>query len=147
MEYYDALRAAWAKLSDGTTEDKLSAINAKTANGPERPVPVSEVSALWWRQGAWLQIKAAVTTSVGAAAAVALNEDMRIQTIHMGEPIVAQMLSEMVSKSVISPQQADEVLALKNTVVPWWSAPVSDGGGGLQAPVAHSDLLQAGKLT
>lgn len=146
MPYYDALIAKWATLK-GTTDEKLTQINALAVPGPDRAVPIDEITALWWRQGVWPIIKVSASTSAGAAAALAINSDTRMQTIDMNIPIVGQMLGEMVSKSVITQAQADDVIALKNTTLPWWQGTVAQGGGELRASVALSDLAAAGGLS
>lgn len=139
MAYYDALISKWNTLS-GTTDIKLSQINSLTVAGPDRLVPISEISDMLRSQGAWLPIKAAVTTSVGAAAAIDLNEDQRLVTIDINLPIVGQMLADLVSHSLLTQVQADAIVALKNTTTPWWQV------NGYTSPINNNDLLAAGGL-
>ena len=146
MAYYDQLVAKWSSLSGGTTDEKLAEINALTIAGRARPVRVVEVMTYLRQNNLWLTIKAAVDTSPGAAAAVDYNSDPRVQTIDVTLPIVQAMLADLVGRGLLTQGQADVITAMATPQVPWWGEPVSRGGGGLNAPVALSDLVQAGGL-
>ena len=142
MTYYDALIAKWATLAAGTTDAKLAEINALTAPGPDRPVPIADVSAMLRTSGAWLPIKvaAAAGTSVGAAAAVDLNDDVRMQTIDMDLSIVVAMLADLVLHGLLTQAQSDALVALKVTTIPWWQS------AGYSSSISDNDLIAAGGL-
>ena len=142
MGYYTALQTKWATLT-GTTAAKIGTINALTVPGPDRVVPVAEVSALMWRLGLWIGIRAAATNP-GAGAAVAFNDDIRVETMDMSAPIVGQMLGSMVQGGVITQSHADKIKALKNTTLPWVTTPVAQGGAGLASEVTINDVTKAG---
>lgn len=146
MSYYDALAAKWATLS-GDTATKLATVNALTVPGPNVPVPVLEVMTYLRTNNLWLAIKAATGTSTGAAAAVDYNDDVRVQTLDVSLPIVQSMLADLVTHSLLTQQQADEIKALGAPSVPWWQASVANGGGGLSSPVTAPDLVGAGGLS
>lgn len=123
MTYYDAFVAKWGTLTSATPEAKLAEINTAKVAGPDRPVPIADVMTYLRSAGLWLPIKAAATgTCLGAAAAVDLNNDMRMQTIDMGLSLVAQMLTDLITHNLLNQTQADALVAMKNTTVLWWQS-------------------------
>lgn len=146
MAYYDALVAKWMTLS-GSTEAKLTAVNALTVPGPNVPVPVLQVMTYLRTNNLWMAIKAATATSPGAAAAVDYNSDPRVQTLDMSLPIVQTMLADLVTHALFTQAQSDAIKAMGNTTIPWWQATIAQGGGALNGPVSLADLGPAGNLT
>jgi hypothetical protein len=142
--YYDALVAKWATLS-GTTAEKLAAINALTLAGPNVPVPVLQVMTYLRTNNLWMAIKASATP--GAQAAVDYNSDPRVQTLDVSLPIVQGMIADLVTHSLLTQTQANEIIAMGNVGIPWWKMPVASGGGGLKGHVGMNDLIAAGNLT
>jgi hypothetical protein len=143
MAYYDALIAKWATLS-GTTQAKLAAINALTVPGPSQPIPLLQVMTYLRTNNLWMVIKAAAATSPGAAAAVDYNSDPRVQTLDVSLPIVQQMLTDLVTHSLLSQPQSDAIKAMGAPPAPWITASVANGGGGLTGPVSQPDLDKNG---
>ena len=145
MAYYDALTAKWVTIG-GTADQALAAINALTVASPNRPVSISQVMAYLRENGLWLPIKAAAAagTSIGAMAALDLNQDLRQTTIDFSLPLVVTMLADLVSHDLLTKEQSDALVAMGMPQVPWWQAPVSEGGGGLSSPVSVYDLAAAG---
>lgn len=142
--YYDALVAKWPTLS-GTTAEKLAAINALTLAGPNVPVPVLQVMTYLRTNNLWMAIKASATP--GAQAAVDYNSDPRVQTLDVSLPIVQGMIADLVTHSLLTQTQANEIIAMGNVGIPWWKTPVASGGGGLSGPITMADLQAAGNLT
>jgi hypothetical protein len=143
MQYYDPLIAKWPSLT-GTTQQKLDALNALIVAGPPRAVPVLQVMTYLRTNNLWLPIKAAVSASPGAAAAVDYNSDPRVETIDVTLPIVQAMLADLVAHNLLSAQNVADINAMGTTAIPWWQATVAQGGAGLLGPVGTSDLAAAG---
>lgn len=137
MAYYDALIAKWSTIT-GTTAQKLAAVNALTIAGPTQPVPVLTLMTYLRTNNLWMQIKAAVGTSAGAAAAVDYNSDPRVENIDVPLPIVQAMLGEMKSKGLLSDQNIADINAMAVSQVPWWQA------NGYSGPFNGNDLLAGG---
>jgi hypothetical protein len=123
MGYYDALVALWPTLT-GSVQEKLDAANRATVAGPDRGVPIAEVMTYLRSNNLWLPIKqaAAAGSSVGAAAAVDLNADMRINTIDFNLPIVGGMLADMVGHKLLTQAQSDALVAMKAATILWRDA-------------------------
>lgn len=127
---YTALISVWPTLTGTTVDEKLAQINAMTNPGPPRLVPIPAVMDYLRSNNLWLAIKISAakfaagdtTGSVGAAAAVDFNEDMRMETIDMDLPIVGSMLSDLVAKNLLTQDQADAIHGLKSTTVSWAKA-------------------------
>lgn len=141
MAYYDLLTEKWATLS-GSTSEKLAAINAETVSGPNRLVPISELMSYLRTHNLWLPIKAAAASgsSVGAIAAVDLNEDMRMTSIDFSIATAQALLADLVSHSLLTQEQADTILAMQITSIPWWQS------AGYTSPIGEGDLAAAGGL-
>jgi hypothetical protein len=164
MAYYDALVAKWATLS-GTTAQKLAAINALTVAGPIVDVRVSAVvgylgvnakmSGLQsYAANAVAGQNGATTTSVIAARElVAIMNCPNAPAFQMSNPTIyaamETMLEALVADSTSGITAGDQaaLLALAATSIPWWSAPVAQGGGGLSGPISEADLEAAGGLS
>jgi len=140
MSYYDALVTQWAALT-GTTDQKLSAINALTVAGTSAPIPLIAVMTYLRTNNLWMPIKAAVATSAGAAAAVDYNSDMRVTSLDASLPIVQAMIADLVGHSLLTTAQALSLVALGIPQLPWWQA------NGYTGPFSASDLLAAGGIT
>lgn len=140
MAYYDALIAKWSTATSGTTQQKLDAINALTVPGPNAPVPVLQVMTYLRTNNLWMAIKAAVTTSQGAAAAVDYNSDPRVQTLDVSLAIVQGMLADLVTHSLLSQAQSDAIVAMGTPPIPWWQA------NGYGEPIGVGFLNNAGGL-
>lgn len=107
---------------DGSADIGIAAaMQAETIGAPDRVVPIAEVMDYLRTNGLWLPIKAAAVagTSIGAAAAVDLNDDLRFQTIDFNRPIVGAMLADLVAKSLLTQAQSDALVAMKTQTRPF----------------------------
>lgn len=146
MAYYDNLIAKWPSLTSTTTADKLAEINALTVAGPRKPVPIAEVMDYLRTNNLWLPIKQSAaklaagdtTASLGAAAAVDLNDDMRMQNINFDLQIVQEMLADLVAHNLLSQAHSDALNAMGNSTVPWWQA------NGYKRQISKGDVVVAG---
>ena len=168
MAYYDALVAKWATLS-GSTADKLAAVNAATVAGPAQDVTVEAVAGQLLLNGVYptLATFAASTPSGNATHDAALQAARVLMawvtvpnapSIKMSDPTVyatvAGMAAAIVAQETASPGSTGftatfsaKLLGLAATVLPWATAPVALGGGGLGGAVSQNDLDAAGGLT
>lgn len=139
MAYYDALIAKWATLT-GTVDQRLVTINALTVNSSTPApliVPSYEIFNAIDRTD-WAGVSAAnqqIVRDILGLGSVDASPGTKIRTVLLGIFGVGT-----------ATRTALNALAAKYDTppVPWWSASVSDGGGGLRAPVALSDLAAAG---
>lgn len=139
MSYYDALIAKWATAPAGTTDEKLVWINAQTVTGPAVPMvfPAYKIYNL------------VDPTEFGALSAA--NQQLVRDIISMGEvdaspgTNVRTRLTALFGPGTATRTALSGLAATFDApLIPWWSATVQQGGGGLVAPVKHSDLTQAG---
>lgn len=137
MAYYDALAAKWATLS-GSAEEKLDAINALAVAGADQLVTIIDIMTYLRSNNLWLPIKSAAGTNAAAAAVVDIEEDLRATTIDFNLPIVKTLLGLLVSSSLLSQKNADDLAAMKVTTLPWWQA------NGYPGPFNSNDLIAAG---
>lgn len=126
------------------TVAKITQLNAITQNGQQLPLPILTAVAYLREQGAWLPIKAAAAAGavtntptaaqVAAMATIDLYEDTRAQALDFTLAVVAEMMSALVSGSLLTQTQADTLTAMSFVQVPWWQA------NGYSGPVSPSDL-------
>lgn len=142
MAYYDALITKWATLTPGTTAAKLTQINAITVPGS---IPTTILSS-----------GADIINCIDWAEFNALTDPKQKNLLAMcaipGQLLGGSgQLTHMVPGMIVAyfPPAGATITALTAMAkaLPWWQATVAQGGGGLQAPVALSDLVQAGGLT
>ena len=167
MSYYDALKVKWATLS-GSTADKLAAVNAATVAGPAQDVTVEAVAGQLLLNGVYPTLAAfAAGAASGNATHDAALQSAKVlmawvtvpnaPSIKMSDPTVyatvAGMAAAIVAQETASPGSAGftatfsaKLLGLAATTLPWATAPVSIGGGGLGGPVSQNDLDAAGGL-
>lgn len=168
MAYYDALKAKWATLA-GTTDQKLTAINALTVPGPNADVAVSAVVGKLMLMGAFLQLQAfaqGVTNNdathdnalAAAKMLMALVSVPSAPAFHTSDAndyaTIKSMMDAILAQESAAPGSTgftqsvhDTLLGLAATVVPWWQASVAAAGGGLTSPVNANDLVAAGGLS
>lgn len=142
LPYYDALIAKWATLNPGTTAAKLAQINAMTVAAPAQKAlltPSSILNAIVFADlSAFTQLQVMQLTLllqgdlVDASPGTSIR--LGIQALFAGKTQTLNQLGALVA-------------AYDNPTMPWWQATVANGGGGLNGPVAASDLAQAGGLT
>lgn len=151
--FYDPLVAA-----------KLVEINALTVPGPNTDVAASSiVGVLLLNNGAYLKIQAlansaATGNSVHDDAMVAsqllmimLTDPNAPKAIQTSVPAInTEVMNWLGTLETLETAQANstgvtanvagQLLALTQSFLPWWSAPVSANGGGLGGPVSSADL-------
>lgn len=143
MAYYDALIAKWATLTPGTTEAKLAQINALTVTGAAIPmiVPSYEIYEC---------IDPPEFGALTAGNQTVARDIIGMGTVNgsAGTKTRARMVALFTNASGPT-RLALAALAAKydSPAIPWATATIAQGGGGLGAPVAPSDLVQAGGLT
>jgi len=148
MAYYDALIAKWAALT-GTTEEKLSAINALTVAGPPQLVPIANIMAYLRANNLWLPIKAnalSASPNPAAEAWLDLNQDLRAEHIDMTLAVWGAGLGALVQAGLLTQEQANAISAMGTTTVSWCEAngyPFIDAGRG---NLGGGDLAAAGGL-
>jgi hypothetical protein len=143
MAYYDALIAKWPTLTPGTTTAKLMQINAlAVATGvPVKAIlsPSQILNAIVFADMAGLtQLQVSQLTMLLAGSSVDASA---------GTSIRAGIQSLFAGKTQTLANLGALVVPYDSPAIPWWQATVSQGGGGLVASVAPSDLAQAGNLT
>jgi hypothetical protein len=142
MAYYTELIAKWATLTPGTTAAKLTQINAITVAGS---IPTTIYST-----GADI-INCIDWTEFNALTDARQKNLLALCAIPGGLLGGSGQLSHMVPGMIVAyfPGGGATITALTAMAkaLPWWQATVAQGGGGLIAPVALSDLDQAGGLS
>ena len=141
MGYYDALILKWPTLNSGTTQQKLAQINSLTVAGPAQKAlltPSSILNAIVFADLAsltQLQVTQLTLLLQGDLVDASPGTSIRagIQALFSGKTTTLANLGALVA-SYDSPQ------------IPWATAPVASGGGGLVAMVQPSDLAAAGGL-
>ena len=154
-----ALSNIWAGLS-GSDASKLAQINAMMVAGPNVDISISVVAGYLLLRGIYPTIVAFAGGSpsgnqVHDAALVAAKTFVAWITlqgapdVHMSQPDVFaafnQLSAVMVAQETASPgstgftqADADGLLALAQTQIPWWQA------NGFDGPVTASDVANAG---
>ena len=167
MTYYDALRSKWATLT-GSTADKLAAINAATVAGPAQDVAVSDVAGDLLLSGVILTLEPfSQTAPTGDAAHDSALKAAKtlVKWVNTGIPPalsmsrpdvyaeVAGMAAALVAYETANPGVTGftaafgaKLIGRSATTLPWATAPVSLGGGGLGGNVSQNDLDAAGGL-
>jgi hypothetical protein len=161
MSYYDQLKDKWATLQ-GTSDEKLAAINAETVSGPRVDVQVSSVfgrlllSGAYWKLAAFAQtVPTADATHDGALfsakSLLLLLSSPNAPAFNMSNPthyvIISGMLGAILSWELANTGSTgvtqaihDDILGLCETTSPWWQA------NGYSSPISDNDLIAAGGL-
>ena len=153
MAYYDALSAKWATLT-GTTEQKLSEINAATVSGANIDVPVGQVAGYLALSGLLPGIQSfagnppvganagAIVAAKGIVTLLATPQVTVFETSKAETHAAIQtMLGALVAMSLISSTDAATLLGMAATTLPWWQFI------GLTSPINLADLEAAGGLS
>ena len=139
MAYYDALIAKWATLTPGTTEAKLAQINALTVTGAAIPmiVPSYEIYEC---------IDATEFGALSAANQTLVRDIVGMGTVNgsPGTKTRARMVALFTNASGPT-RLALAALAAKYDApqIPWATATIAQGGGGLSHPVNLNDCAAA----
>lgn len=140
MAYYDALITKWATLS-GTTASKLAQINAITVTGAAIPMIVSSYVI-------YNLLDATEFTALSAANQALVRDLIGMGTVDgsAGKPARARLVAIYPSGTTRTALNA-LAATYDSPAIPWATATIAQGGGGLVSMVAPSDLVQAGNLT
>lgn len=142
MAYYDALIAKWATLSPGTTAQKLAAINALTVAGPAQRALLSPSSIL----NAIVFADLVALTQLQITQLTLLLQGSEIDA-SPGTSIRAGIQALFSGKTTTLAQLGALVAPFDSPTIPWATAPIASGGGGLTGPVGSNDLVAAGGLS
>ena len=132
MAYYDALVAKWATLSPGTTQQKLTQINALTVAAPQKALlsPSAILNACVFADLAGLtQLQVSQLTlllagsSIDASAGTSIR--LGIQTLFAGKATTLANLAALVAP-------------FDNATIPWWQS------AGYTSAISAGDLTAAG---
>ena len=138
MAYYDPLIAKWATAPAGTTEQKLTWINAETVDGPplEMVIPTYKLYNL---------IERAEFTALDAAHQQSVRDIILMGTVDatLGTETRKQMVLIFPDGTDTHANLSEFAADYDTPQVPWATAPLPEGGG-LSSPVSHSDLEAAG---
>lgn len=106
-----------------TDQEAADAINAKMVT-IQQTVPIWEVKQHAILNGYWPLVKAGQLDANAFKAGLCLSvidwiDDPKLQTIDVNLPEVQGMLSGLVSFSLITQEQASEIIAMGSKVIPW----------------------------
>jgi hypothetical protein len=138
MAYYDALVAKWAQAPAGTTQQKLDWVNAQVVVGAALPmkVPYTEI---------YNRLDRTQYNALSATNQSSVQRILAQQTIDFGPSSEARRQMYALFPSGTSRTNLANYAATFDTPqVPWPTATLAQGGGGLNAMVAMSDLKAAG---
>lgn len=140
MAYYDALVQKWATLT-GTTDEKLSAINALMVTLPPMKAIVGQSQII-----NAIDYKALKAMKPEGQKYLCLLLSGPSVDVSIGTPI-RQALQDLFSWSSATLANFDALFSpFDAPQAPWWQTPVAQGGGGLSKPVSSTDLVAAGGL-
>lgn len=139
MAYYDALIAKWATAPAGSTDSKLTWVNAQTVTGAAIAmiVPTYKIYNL---------IVRSEFNALDAAGQQSVRDIIGMGTVDTSPG--TQLRNQIVT---LFPNGTATLAALSGLAapydtppIPWPTATIAQGGGGLVAMVKPSDLTQAG---
>lgn len=112
----------YAGLSDQQAAD---AVNAKTVV-VQQAVEIAKLKEYAIINSIWPKLKAGVASTNTQVAALCISvldwvEDPRLSTLNVNLPQVQVMLSALVSATILTQQQMDEVIAMGSKTVSWTS--------------------------
>lgn len=141
MVYYDALVAKWATLTPGTTAVKLAQINAITVTGAAVPMIIPSYMI-------YNLLDPAEFTALTAANQALVRDLVNMGTVDgsPGKPARARMVAIYPSGTTRTALNA-LAATYDSPPIPWATATIAQGGGGLTGPVGTNDLIAAGNLT
>lgn len=139
MAYYDALKTKWASAPAGTTQSKCDWCNAQTVTGPaiKMLVPSSEIYNRTDRgeYDALTNIKQAP-----------IQRNLAIATVDFsfGGAMRALWLITFPAGSKTQTNLKPYTDSFDTPKIPWATATIAQGGGGLNGPVSTNDAAAAG---
>lgn len=139
MAYYDALVTKWATAPAGTTASKLTWINAQTVNGAAiaMVIPTYKIYNLISRT----EFNALLATDQQA-----VRDILGMGTVDAssGTQARARVVALFPNGTATFTALATLAATYDTPQIPWPTATLAQGGGGLVAMVQPSDLTQAG---
>jgi len=139
MAYYDALIAKWATAPAGTTQQKLDWVNAQTVTGAAIPmkVPYTEI---------YNRLDRAEYNSINAQGQQSVQRILAQGTVDYSPNSAArkQIAALFPAGGVSLTALATYVATFDTPKIPWPTATLAQGGGGLNGMVSTNDLNAAG---
>lgn len=139
MAYYDALKTKWASAPAGTTQSKCDWCNAQTVTGAAiaMKVPYSEI---------YNRLVRAEYNALAVADQQSVQRILSQQTVDFSPNSSArtQMLTLFPSGKVSYTNLQTYIATFDAPKIPWPTATVAQGGGGLNGPVSLNDAAAAG---
>lgn len=138
MAYYDALIAKWGQAPAGTTQQKLDWVNAQVVVGAALPmiVPYREI---------YNRLDRTQFNALTAANQAIVQRMMAQEMLDFGPASEARrQMYVMFPSGTTRTNLANYAATFDSPNVPWPTATLAQGGGGLNAMVAMSDLKAAG---
>lgn len=140
MAYYDALIAKWAQAPAGTTQSKVDWVNAQTVTGDAlsmKAVPSAEI----YNRTDRAEYEALQATKQGP-----LQRNLAPPTIDFSPLSAARGLWSSTfiagSKTLVAIKTYTD--SFDTPKIPWPTAPLAKGGGGLNGMVSLNDAQAAG---
>jgi uncharacterized protein (DUF697 family) len=138
MPDYSALVTKWGTLT-GTTQQKLTAINAATVTLPAAKALISPLSIL----NAIVFADLAALTQLQVTQLTLLLQGSTIDA-STGTSIRTGIQALFAGKTATLANLGALVAPYDSPAIPWWQATVAQGGGGLSGPVSQNDLTATG---
>lgn len=139
MAYYDALKTRWASAPAGTTQSKCDWINAQTVTGAaiKMVVPVYEI---------YNRIDRTEYKALNAADEATVQRNLNVPMVDYsaGSGFRALMAALFAAGSKTQTNLAPYVATFDTPKIPWATATIAQGGGGLNGPVSLNDATAAG---
>jgi len=139
MAYYDALIAKWAQAPAGTTQQKLDWVNAQTVTGAAIPmkVPYTEI---------YNRLDRGEYNSLSAVNQQSVQRILAQDTVDYSQGSQARkQITALFPAAGVSLTALAAYIALFDTPkIPWPTATLAQGGGGLSSMVNMNDLKAAG---
>ena len=139
MAYYDALKTKWASAPAGTTQSKCDWINVQTVTGPA-------VRMLVQNYDLYNHIDRTEYNALSAAQEAMVQRNLASSPVDYspGSSTRSLFLSLFKAGSVTQANLAPYVAMYDTPKIPWATATVAQGGGGLNGPVSTNDAAAAG---
>lgn len=143
MAYYTALTSKWGTLAPDTTANKLAAINALTVSGAAIPMVIATYKI-------YNLIDPTEFAALTAANQQLVRDILGMGTVDgsPGTSVRARMVAVFSNASGATRLALAALAATYDApLIPWATATIAQGGGGLTGPVGSNDLIAAGNLT
>ena len=139
MAYYDALKTKWASAPAGTTQSKCDWINAQTVTGPaiKMIVPSTEI---------YNRTDRGEYDALTNLKQQPIQRNLALNTIDFspGSNMRALWLTTFPAGTKTQTNLAPYCALFDTPKIPWATATIAQGGGGLNGPVSTNDAAAAG---